>query len=161
MKTIYSIVILFSFFGCKAQESFTLKYISQQYKETSNVSFINKEMLFFNGNDSLIWNFKIPFDVNKPEIIDEGIYCNCHLKIDSIYILKLKKICVSDIKEDINCYYKINGLFSDEYNCSRFTEIKKNSEYLYKGNYQKYLDFNNELYEIVGLLPSKDCFFAH
>jgi hypothetical protein len=160
-KLVLSTFILFSLLSCKTQESLLLQYIGYQYRETLNKSFIDKEMLFLKGKDSLIINIKIPFDLSKPEILNQGIFYNCHLKKDSIYTIKLKKICVSDIPDDFNSYYKTNGFFSDKNKCSRFTEIRKDTEYLYKGNYGKYIDINNELYEIIGLSPSDICFFSH
>lgn len=155
------ILALLSFYSCKAQEKIDLKYIGYTYKETDNDSFINRELRFLNHDkDTLKINIKMPFDRNDPKIINPGIYYNCNLKENSTYILTLKKVCINNIPDSDNSYYKINGLFKDE-NCSEFKELKKNTPYLYQGNYGKYVDINNILYEVINVNPNADCMLPH
>jgi len=111
-------------------------------------------------NDTLEMNLRIPFNSNKHEIIDKGIFYNCHLKPGTVYTITLKKICTNDIVDVPNSYYKTN-IIPEKKNCSRFTEIEKNTRYEYKGNYGKYIDFKNTLYEIIDLTPNGDCAFQH
>lgn len=157
--TLYSLLLL-SVVSCKAQEKVTARYIGHRYKESKNKSFINNQLLFLNGNDTVQMNLRVPFDMSKPEIIDRGIYYNCHLKSDTVYTIKLKKICVSDMPDVPNNYYKINTI-PDKKDCSKFTEVEKNTGYKYEGNYGKYVDVKNVLYEIIGLSPSGDCIFQN
>ncbi|MDM1377349.1 hypothetical protein [Myroides marinus] len=153
-------IILFTFFSCKAQEKVTLRYIGNQSSGTENESFINNSFLFLNKNDTIKVNVKTPFNINKMEIINRGIYYNCQLKKDTIYSLTLKKICTADIPEIFNSYYKTNTI-PDKTDCSKFTEIKKNTVYDYKGNYEKYVDIDDVLYEVIGLSPDTGCFYPH
>lgn len=154
-------IILLSFFGCKAQEKVTLRYIDHQYKETKNKSFINDELIFLkNDNDTLRVNVKIPFNTDKSEIINRGIYYNCYLKEGVVYTIEWKKICINDIPDVPNSYYKTNTI-ADKMDCSKIKEIEKNTKYQYVGNYGKYIDIDGTLYEIVGLTPSDGCTFPH
>lgn len=152
--------MLFTFFSCKAQEKVTLRYIGHQYKETKNKSFVNDELTFIKNNDTLRVNIKVPFNESDAQIINRGIYYNCHLKEDTVYTLTLKKICANDIPEAFNSYYKTNTI-PDKKDCSKFTEIEKNTDYEYKGNYGKYVDIDGVLYEIIGLSPDNNCFYPH
>lgn len=153
-------IMLFTFFSCKAQEKVTLRYIGHQYKETKNKSFVNDELTFIKNNDTLRVNIKVPFNESDAQIINRGIYYNCHLKEDTVYTLTLKKICANDIPEAFNSYYKTNTI-PDKKDCSKFTEIEKNTDYEYKGNYGKYVDIDGVLYEIIGLSPDNNCFYPH
>lgn len=117
-------------------------------------------MVFLNGLDTLRMNVKIPFDVKGTEIINLGIFYNCHLKVDSLYTICLKKICIKDIPEFHNSYYKTNAKFDTE-DCSKFIEFDRNTEYEYKGNYGMYVDIDNILYQIIGLTPNDMCVFQH
>jgi hypothetical protein len=153
-------IMLFTFFSCKAQEKVTARYIGHQYKETKNKSFVNDELTFINNNDTLRVNIKVPFNENDAQIINKGIYYNCHLKEDTVYTITLKKICTTDIPEAFNSYYKTNAI-PDKKDCSKFTEIEKNTNYEYKGNYGKYVDINGVLYEVIGISPDNGCFYPH
>ncbi len=117
-------------------------------------------------------NVRLPLKVdinNKKDtiglnIIDNGIYYNCHLQKDTIYTIQLKKICVNEIPDFCNSYYKINAVFENK-DCSEFSEINKNTPYEYKCGYSKdygkFIDIDNTLYEIVDLKPTNNCFYPH
>ncbi|MES2573772.1 MAG: hypothetical protein V4572_02410 [Bacteroidota bacterium] len=161
------ILILVSLSNCKAQQQeksqnlkITARYVGQKYKETQNISFLNDELQFLKDKDNLVINIKIPYDSTKPEILKQGIFYNCELKHNIVYTFTLKKICVSDIPSEFNSYYKTNATFSDS-NCSKFTEKKVNTNYQFKGTYGKYVDIDNELYEVIDLLPNDNCNFSH
>jgi hypothetical protein len=153
-------IILFAFFSCKAQEKVALRYAGHQYKETKNKSFVNDELKFIKDKDTLKMNIKIPFDEINAQIINRGVFYNCHLKEDTVYTFTLKKICVSDIPEAYNSYYKTNAI-PDKNDCSKFTEVEKNTDYNYIGNYGKYVDIDGVLYEVIGLSPDDSCFYPH
>jgi hypothetical protein len=144
--------------SCKAQEKMTLKYIGQQYKGTKNENFVNQEIIFLKANDTFRVNIKMPFDVKSKKIINRGIYYNCHLKSGTVYTITLKRICVNSIPDVPNSYYKTNTI-PDKKDCSKFTEVEKNTAYRYEGNYGKYVDIDGALYEIVGLSPGDGCVF--
>ena len=153
-------IMLFPFFGCKAQGKIVSKYIGYQYKETNNNSFIKRELLFLEKNDTLRINIRLPFDTKNPQIINPGIYYNCHLKVDTVYTISLKKICAGDIPDVYNSYYKTNTI-PDKNDCSKFTEVVNNTPYEYKGHYGEYVDINGGLYEITGLSPGDGCSFSN
>jgi hypothetical protein len=166
-KIVIYFVILISLSNCNAQQKTTnldrkivMCYMGHKYTETQNTSFLNQELMFIKDKDSLIMNIKIPFDMSKSEILKQNVFYDCVLKIGIIYTFTLKKICGTEIPSEINSYYKTNTVFS-ETNCSKFTETKKNTAYLSKGNYGKYIDIDNELYEIINLSPSDECKFFH
>jgi hypothetical protein len=155
------VFFLFSLNNCFAQEKLIVHYIGSQLKSTKNYSFLSKELKFLKENkDTLKMNIRLPYDTINHKIIDMGIFYNCHLREDTVYIIILKKICVNDITDVPNSYYKINTI-PDKNDCSLFTEMEKNTIYKYEGNYGKYVDINNELFEIMGLSPSNDCFFSN
>lgn len=153
-------IMLLTFFSCKAQEKVTLRYIGHQYKETKNKSFVNDELTFIKDKDTLKVNIKVPFDERNAQIINRGIFYNCHLKEDTVYTITLKKICANNIPEAYNSYYKTNAI-PDKKDCSKFTEIEKNTNYEYTGNYGKYVDIGGVLYEVIGLSPDDSCFYPH
>lgn len=147
---------------CQSQTVFTGKYIGFFYELTKNESFINKVIMFQSlEKDTLSMNVKLPIDTTHM-VIDRGIYYNCHLKENTIYTITLKKICVNEIPEVCNSYYRTNVVFDDK-DCSKFTEFEKNTPYNYlcgysKG-YGKFVDIDGFLYEIIGLKPDDDCFY--
>ncbi|GGE99254.1 hypothetical protein SAMN05443634_102300 [Chishuiella changwenlii] len=153
-------IMFFLFFNCKAQEKMTLRYVDHQYKETKNKSFVNNELVFIKSEDTLRMNVKVPFKQSNAQIINRGIFYNCHLKENTIYTITLKKICINDIPEAFNSYYRTNTI-TDKTDCSKFTEIKNNTNYEYKGDYEKYVDIDNVLYEIIELSPNTGCFYPH
>ena len=153
-------IMIISLFGCKAHEKIVATYIGYKYKGTKNDSFIRQELVFLEKNDTLLINIRMPFDTKQPQIVNPGIFYNCHLKENTVYTLMLKKICVSHIPKAFNSYYKTNTI-SKKTNCSKFKEIEKNTEYQYTGNYGKYLDIDGTLYEIIGLSPDEGCNFQH
>ena len=161
MRTIILYVITSALVcSCKAQENLKMQYVGNQTSESFNSSFINNTFIFLRDNDTLKMNVKVPFDLEKMEINSRGLYYNCILRTGTVYTFSLKKIKPSDIPEEYNSYYKTNLVLNNE-NSSKFQEIKKNTSYLYKGNYEKYIDINNVLYEIVDLSPNTDCALPH
>ncbi|OJV55763.1 MAG: hypothetical protein BGO31_16850 [Bacteroidetes bacterium 43-16] len=135
-------------------------YLGRKASSTQNISFINNTFVFLNDRDTLLMNVKVPFDTAKNEIFNMGIFYNCHLKEDSIYSITMKKICPSDIPKGYHNYYAIN-IISDKKDCSKFKEIVKNTKYKYLGNYEKYVDINGVIFEIIDLNPKGDCFLPH
>jgi hypothetical protein len=78
-----------------------------------------------------------------------------------MYDLKLKEIGPDSIPSDYISYYRINAIFDAPLDRSIFREIKRNTTYKYFGNYEKYIDMNGRLYEIVYLDPPTACRFDH
>lgn len=158
---IFVILAFISFCSYKAQEKLTLKYLGYTYNETNNESFINRKLWFLKyDEDTLKVNIKMPFDRKDPKIINSGIYYNCSLKESITYILTFKKININNIPEGYNSYYKINGIFKDN-NSSEFNEFKKNTPYLYRGYYGRFVDIDGNLYEVIDVEPSNDCMLPH
>lgn len=133
------VVFIITCLNCKAQEQITGSYMGYQYTKTKNTSFINMQLLFLNNNDTLTLNVKLPFDREKATVQDFGIFYNCHLKEDTVYTITLQKICADSIKDMPNSYYIINTIPNNE-DCSKFTEVEKNTVYKYEGNYGMYVD---------------------
>ena len=166
--------LLYSFCPCLAKETITVRYVDYQYEPTKNNGFICKKLRFVsqNNNDTLFINVRLPLKVNVTilndtigvDIFDNGIYYNCHLKQDTIYTITLKTICINEIPDICNSYYKINAVF-DNADCAKFTEIEKNTPYEYSCGYSKgygkFVDVKGILYEIVGLKPDNDCFYPN
>jgi hypothetical protein len=160
MKAIICSLILF--LSCQhihAQEITrydNLKYKGFSHHGTLNTSFINKRILFVRGNDSVIFNIKIPFNVKTKNSYDPGIFYNCRLAKDSTYSFEIEKTTPKQIPKEYNSYYKINGVFnySDK---SKFTEIRKNTRYRYVGNTGMFIDAGHELYKITKMTPAGDC----
>lgn len=155
---IYGTILFFT--CCQMQRQITIEanYVGYQFQETQNKSFFNKELLFLSAEDTVKVNLRLPIDRETANIIDRGIFHNCHLEEGTKYVVTLKKICVNTIHESENSYYKTNAIFRKK-GCSKFKEIKKDTKYRYSGNYGKYVDIEGVLYEIVGLSPSDDCFW--
>jgi hypothetical protein len=160
MKKIILLLVLFlNYKCCSAQEIIKykdLKYQGYLYQQTLNKSFINKRMLFLQGNDSIFFNIKIAFDFVKNNIYDPGIFYNCTLRKDSLYFFELKKVSLSEIPKEYNSYYISNGVFSSD-NKSKFTEVKKDTKYIYQGNNAMFIDINHGLYLIVKMTPASEC----
>ncbi|OYQ41531.1 hypothetical protein, partial [Flavobacterium aurantiibacter] len=145
---------------CNAQDSIIGQYIGENYKKTKNNSFVSKELLFLKNKDTIKLNLKLPIDTSKNIVNDLGLFFNCHLKKDTIYKITLKKILWSKIPETEYSYYRIN-LISKEPDSYEFIEVNRNTPYGYRGNYGKYVDMNNIIYEIIGISPDETCFFSH
>ena len=75
--------------------------------------------------------------------------------------ISLKKIGLEHIPLIYNNYYRINAIFKNSSDRSKYIEIKKNTKVSYKGNYMKYFDLDNELYDMVRLAPGTGCRFDH
>lgn len=138
-------------FNLHSQVQFKLmeyRYIRFSYTQTHNKSFINKAMVFKKGNDSITINQKLPFDFDKKEIFDNGFFYNCSLKIDSIYTIMLIQVVKDAIPTEYISYYRINSIFPDRRNKSKFIEIDKDSDFYYRGYYDKYFDIRNTLYKM-------------
>jgi len=166
IKAIIIIIITVSInvFNCSAQE--LKKYEELKYKgyilsKTFNKSFINKKLFFLKNKDTIFFNQKLPYNSSKKTFYDYGIYYNCMLQKDTSYSIVLKKVNLRDIPTYLNNYYRINTVFKNKYDSSSYTEIKKNTRFLIKGNNDKYLDINNKIYEIIGLSPPTECGIVH
>jgi len=161
MKLMLYLVVFCSYIGCKAQDKVTGHYLGYQFNSTQNISYLSQELKFIKMNkDTLRLNLRLPYDTISHNVINYGIFYNCHLKEGKEYTIKLKKICVSDIPEAYNSYYKTNAI-PDKKDCSKFTEVEKDTEYNYIGNYGKYVDIDGVLYEVIGLSPDDSCFYPH
>lgn len=161
MKLILYLVVFCSFTGCKAQDKITGRYLGYQFNSTQNISYLSQELKFINADkDTLKINLRLPYDTISHNVINHGIYYNCHLKEDTVYTFTLKKICSNDIPEAYNSYYKTNTV-PDKKDFSKFTEVEKNTEYNYIGNYGKYVDIGGVLYEVIGISPDDSCFYPH
>jgi len=163
MRTLmlYMILSVFLLSNCNAQNKLTLRYLGYQFNSTKNKSFVSQDLKFLKDDkDTIHMNVRLPFDTITYNIIDRGIFYGCHLKKDTVYTITLKKICVNNIPDVPNDYYKINTI-PDQKDCSKFIEIEKNTKYKYEGNYGKYVDISGILFEIMGLNPSGGCFFQH
>lgn len=158
---LYINIFFISFIGCKAQENVTGRYTGLQYSSTKNSSYIRQELIFIKENkDTLKMNVVLPYDTTNYKVVNKGIFYNCHLKENIIYTINIKKICISDIPKEFNSYYKTNTV-GDKANCSKLTEFEKNSNYVYLGNYGKYVNIDGLLYEIIGITPDDGCVFQN
>jgi hypothetical protein len=154
----------FTICSCKSYSQLTLnqvKYIGSSYKSSLNKSFVTNQLKFLNKEDTVYINLRLPFDSSNNNIINEGLYYSCKLVTDSSYSFTLKKSNYNAIPNEWNSYYRINAKFLNRKRKSKFREIKKDTEYLYKGNYGKFIDINNELYEIILLSPASNCALQH
>jgi hypothetical protein len=140
--------------GCNAQqtEKITAQYLGSTLQASKNKSFINLELHFYVDGDTLLMNRKLPFDTRKNEFTDTGLFDYCHLDVGYIYSFTLKRICLSEIPEIFHSYYRINTI-PDENDCSLFTEIEKDTPFMYYGDYRRYVDIGGALYEVTGLSP--------
>jgi hypothetical protein len=137
-----------------------MKYVGYEYVETLNKSFINKRILFLKNSDSIIFNIKIPFTIEEKKVYDPGIFFNCTLRKDSIYSFELKRSLEIEIPKDYNSYYITNCVFNHIFE-SKFTEIKRDTKYMFKGNNGMFIDIDNELYLILKMTPTHDCIFQY
>lgn len=144
------------FLGCSANKVITGRFLGQKYTPTMNKSFVNSELLFLNGKDTLRMNLKVPYNSTTSDTINTGIYRRCHLKKDRAYSFKLKPVNGKDIPDALNSYYKINTIFTSERKNATFTEVEKDTEFMHR-NPGSYIDINYQVYEIIELMPDKDC----
>jgi hypothetical protein len=158
MKTLLLTIALFILilYGCTTQKKLTLRYIAQRYTRTVNKSFLNNELLFLNGKDTLRMNVKLPYNPVASDTVNTGIYRRCHLKKDRVYSFKLKPVNGKDIPDVLNSYYKLNAIFSSEKRNATYTEVKKDTEFLQR-NPGSFIDMNGQVYEIMELMPDQDC----
>jgi hypothetical protein len=154
---VLGIALLTVIAACSTQKKITAQYIGQRYTSTQNKSFVNNELLLLKGKDTIHMNVKLPYNLAESDTINNGILYRCFLKTNKLYTIKLKPICPADIPDVVNSYYKINTIPSKK-NCSTFTEIKMDTEFLQR-NPGKYVDINNRVYELTGLWPDTDCAF--
>lgn len=158
----YLIVVYFLVFGvgCKAQvrDYSGLKYVGFVYTGTLNKSFVNKQLRFVKGRDTIIINLKLPFDRKTSNIYDQGIFYNCSLRQDTIYSFVLAPATTDSIPKEYNSYYRLNTKFNS---LNHFTEIRNNTSYQYKGSYGMYVDIENRLYLIRNMIPAGDCVMQH
>lgn len=143
--------------ACSSQKKITVQYIGQQFTITQNKSFLNNELLLLKGKDTIRMNVKLPYNSLSLDTINNGILYRCFLKQNTLYTFKLKPICPEAIPEAVNSYYRINAV-SSKRKCSVFSEIKKDTEFIYR-NPGKYVDIDHKIYEIMELWPDKDCAF--
>jgi hypothetical protein len=52
-------------------------------------------------------------------------------------------------------------MIPDKNDCSKFIEIKKDTEYDYRGDYGRYVDIKGCLYEIKRIYPNNGGFYPH
>jgi hypothetical protein len=164
MKLIFVTISLLLFLYSKSQDTIeykNYKYIGFVYTPTLNHSFVNKALLFVKNSDTVVINQKLPFNLLKKEIFNEGVYYNCRVDSNKIYSLVFKKISQKIIPDNHVNYYKINASFSDSSNSSKFKEFSRNTEFKYYGNYMKYFDINWELVEILNITPKCNCRFEN
>lgn len=157
-------LLCFSIFSCKTYCQLLLnhvKFIGSSYKSSNNKSFVTYVLKFLNNTDTVFINLRIPFDSKTNNIINEGLYNSCKLTIDSFFSFNLKKSNKNVIPNEWNSYYRINAKFLSGNMKSKFREVKKDTEYLYKGNYGMFVDINNELYEILLMSPTSNCTLQH
>lgn len=168
---IFTIIIFLFAHLCISQEKIinleNTRLIDRRY-EIIDKTYFNEIYLFLNFTDTLkinskkVYNYEDVLKSNKIEFYSNGLFYNCQLKKDSIYSFKIKKVCKEKIISTYNNFYLTNAIFNDTNNCSKFKEIKnENVYYENQLNVSRYIDINNELYEIIGLTPSNDCFFGH
>jgi len=164
MKSIITVILSFCILSCYAQDTLTLegvKYVGYSLNKTLNRSFMNKRHFFVKKQDTISVNQKLPLDLRKGIIYDYGVFFKCHLQKDTVYSISLKKIGLEHIPLIYNNYYRINAIFKNSSDRSKYIEIKKNTKVSYKGNYMKYFDLDNELYDMVRLAPGTGCRFDH
>lgn len=157
-------LLYFSICSCKSYSQLTLnqvKYVGSSYKSSFNKSFVTNQLKFLNKADTVLINLRLPFDSSTNSIINKGLFYSCKLATDSFYSFTLKRSNYDAIPKEWNSYYRTNAIFLSGNRRSKFKEIKKDTEYLYKGNYGRFVDVNNELYEIILLSPSSSCGLYH
>lgn len=160
-KLISGLFVLLFASGCMAQQVVKfkgLKYIGFAYQGTSNKSYVNKRIKFFDGKDTVFFNLKLPFDTSNNNIYDQGIYYNCTLKNNVEYSFELKKVTADSIPKEYSSYYFTNTKFLSG---NKFIDVRKDTPYTYRGEYGKFVDVNNELYLIVKMTPAGDCIMQH
>lgn len=106
-------------------------------------------------------NLRLPYDSSTKNIVDAGLFYSCQIALDSLYTFTLKKITSNAIPIEWNSYYKTNAIFLGGNKKHKFKEKEKDTEYMYKGNYGKFVDIDNGLYEITLLLPTLGCALQH
>lgn len=143
--------------ACSSQKKITVQYIGQHFSTTENKSFLNNELVLLKGKDTIRMNVKLPYNSLTRDTINNGILYRCFLKQNTLYTFKLKPICPEAIPDAVNSYYKVNAV-SSRRKCSTFSEIKKDTEFMYR-NPGKYIDIDHKIYEIMELWPDKDCAF--
>jgi hypothetical protein len=167
MKTLSTILLVIIFCRCwenpvnNVKELKGYKYSGYKLGATLNSSFVNKAFMFVKADDTAIINQKLPFDSDKKILFDKGIFYSCKLTKGTTYDLKLKEIGPESIPSAYISYYRTNAIFDVPADSSAYREIAKNTTYMYLGNYEKYIDMNSKLYEIVYLDPPTGCRFDH
>ena len=152
---LYSLIFLL-FVGCAAKKTLTGRYIGQRYSHTVNKSFINSELIFVDAKDTFRMNLKVPYNSSTSDTINTGIYRRCHLKKDRVYSFKLKPVNGKDIPDALNSYYQINAIFTSERRNATFVDVEKDTEFMHR-NPGSFIDMDFHVYEIVELMPDKDC----
>jgi hypothetical protein len=155
MKISLFLPFLICLAACSPQK-LTLRYLGQRYSKTQNKSFVNSELVFLREKDTIRMNLKIPYNSVASDTINTGIYRRCFLKIGSVYTFKLKPTAERDIPEALNSYYKINAVFMGKRKGAPFSEVEKDTEFMQR-NPGSFIDIDHRVYEIVELLPDKDC----
>ena len=101
-------------------------------------------------------NVKIPYNSVTGDTVNSGIYRRCFLRPGSIYTFRLKPTAEKDIPETLNTYYKTNGIFHGRRKGAPFSEEKKDTEFMQR-NPGSFVDIDHRVYEIIELMPDKDC----
>lgn len=136
------------------EKSFTLKCLNISYERSHNLAFVNKAVRCRNeiNGDTLVINQKIPVVITSNEfrIYDKGLLDGYFIDKDEHFTIVVEPINVSAITDIPYNYYEINCVFEND-KSSHFYEITKNTDYKYLGNYQKYIDIENELYLVTDI----------
>ena len=124
----------------------SLTFCYDTYDMSLNKSYITKKLYFSNDSDTICMKMRIPFNSEKMEINDFGIYYNCHLFKDSTYKFSLERISSHQIPEWEDSYYKSNVEYHDS-DIYKFTEKKQDTPFSLKGHYYMYVDIDNIIYK--------------
>lgn len=141
-------------------QQISLVFCYKTYDISMNKSYVTQKFYFFNDSDTICMNMRIPFNSEKMEINDWGLYYNCHLLKDSTYKFSLEKINSLQIPEWEDSYYKSNVKYNDS-DIYQFTEKKQDSPYSLRGHYYLYVDIDNIIYKILSIHPNDNCFYPH
>lgn len=162
MKALTILLIsLFYISGHSQQQLADVTYVGSKYDISKNKNFVNKSMYFIKDLDTITLNIKLPYESNTNNIKDSGIYYYCQLEAGNVYTIFYNPICIEEIPKNTITYYHSNACFKISKKCSSFKELISDSSAIPQGNYSKYFDMNNILYEITSINPDEECNYPH